>query len=203
MFNKFCFLLVSVFVLFSNAIYANGDTERLSLKDVAVEDGALCLAAAREAGVEYDVNLDLLHAISAVESGRWDNLQNRYVAWPWTVNVRGKGYYFASRQEAVDAVKDFQAKGIKSIDVGCMQINLKYHGKAFKSVDEAFDPIKNVRYSAKFLRRLYSRNGNSWKKAAKRYHSSNPVLGEAYTQRLERRFEKFKVAGFAKNSTLF
>ena len=202
MFNKFCFLLISVFVLFSNAIYANGDADMLPVKEF-VNDGALCSVAAKEAGNEYGVDFDLLQTISAVESGRWDNLQNRYVAWPWTVNVKGKGYYFASREDAVRAVKKFQAQGIESIDVGCMQINLKYHGEAFNSVDEAIDPSNNVKYSAKFLRTLYSKHGQNWKKAAKRYHSGNPEKGEAYTKRLESPFEKYKVAGLTVSSKLF
>ena len=202
MFNKFCFFLTSALVLFSNAIYANGDTEILPAKEL-ITDGALCSVAAKEAGIEYGVNFDLLQTISAVESGRWDNLQNRYVAWPWTVNVKGKGYYYASKEDAIRAVQKFQSQGIESIDVGCMQINLKYHGEAFSSLDDAIDPLKNVKYSAKFLRSLYSRHGQSWKKAAKRYHSANPEKGEAYTKRLERRFEKYKVAGFALGSNLF
>ena len=202
MFNKFCFLLVSVFVLFSNAIYANGDADMLPVKEL-ITDGALCSVAAKEAGDEYGVNFDLLQTISAVESGRWDNLQNRYIAWPWTVNVKGKGYYYASKEDAIRAVEKFQKQGIKSIDVGCMQINLKYHGDAFSSIEEAIDPSKNVKYSAKFLRSLYSRHGQSWKKAAKRYHSGNPEKGEAYTKRLENRFEKYKVAGLTVSSKLF
>ena len=202
MFNKFCFFLTSALVLFSNAIYANGDTEILPAKEL-MTDGALCSVAAKEAGIEYGVNFDLLQTISAVESGRWDNLQNRYVAWPWTVNVKGKGYYYASKEDAIRAVQKFQSQGIESIDVGCMQINLKYHGEAFSSLDDAIDPLKNVKYSAKFLRSLYSRHGQSWKKAAKRYHSANPEKGEAYTKRLERRFEKYKIAGFALGSNLF
>ena len=202
MVNKFCFFLTSALVLFSNAIYANGDTEILPAKEL-ITDGALCSVAAKEAGIEYGVNFDLLQTISAVESGRWDNLQNRYVAWPWTVNVKGKGYYYASKEDAIRAVQKFQSQGIESIDVGCMQINLKYHGEAFSSLDDAIDPLKNVKYSAKFLRSLYSRHGQSWKKAAKRYHSANPEKGEAYTKRLERRFEKYKIAGFALGSNLF
>lgn len=202
MFNKFCFLLVSVFVLFSNAIYANGDADMLPVKEL-ITDGALCSVAAKEAGDEYGVNFDLLQTISAVESGRWDNLQNRYVAWPWTVNVKGKGYYYASREDAVQAVKKFQSQGIESIDVGCMQINLKYHGEAFNSVDEAIDPANNVKYSAKFLQTLYRKHGQNWKKAARRYHSANPEKGEAYTKRLENRFQKYKIAGFAAGTNLF
>ncbi len=202
MFNKFCFLLISAFVLFSNAIYANEDTDVLPVKQ-QLHDSSVCSAAAKKAGAEYGVNFDLLQTIAVVESGRWDNLQNRYVAWPWTVNAQGKGYYFASREEAVKAVKDFQAQGIDSIDVGCMQINLRYHGKSFASIEDALDPLKNVAYSAKFLRKLYSANGRNWKKAARKYHSSNPTQGEIYTQRLEDRFQTYQVAGLTRGRDLF
>lgn len=202
MLNKLFIFVVSCLVLFSNAIYANEDADILPKRD-RMNDGALCAIAAHEAGVEYGVDFDLLQTISAVESGRWDNLQNRYVAWPWTVNVKGKGYYYASRDEALDAIKKFQKQGINSIDVGCMQINLRFHGKEFSSVEDALDPLKNVKYSAKFLRSLYSRNGNNWEKAAQKYHSGNPKKGNAYTKKLEKRFESYKIAGYAKNVELF
>ena len=202
MFNKFGFVLVSGLVLFSNAIYANEDMDILPKKE-QLTDSALCSVAAKQAGVEFGVNYDLLQTISAVESGRWDRLQNRYVAWPWTVNAEGKGYYFASKEEAIVAVKNFQKRGITSIDVGCMQINLKYHGEAFDSIEDALNPETNVRYSAKFLRNLYNKNGYDWKKAAKRYHSGNYAQGEIYSKRLEKKFNSYKLAGLTRGETLF
>lgn len=201
-FNRFFILLISVLVLLSNSIYANEDTDVLPVKQ-QLHDSSVCSAAAKTAGAEYGVSFDLLQTIAVVESGKWDSLQNRYVAWPWTVNIKGKGYYFANREEAIKAVKEAQAKGITSIDVGCMQVNLKYHGAAFSSVEDALDPDKNVEYSAKFLRTLYSSNGRNWKKAAKRYHSSNAKEGEIYTKRLENRFESYRVAGLTRNMELF
>ena len=166
-------------VLFSSSIYANEDTDVLPVKQ-QLHDSSVCSAAAQQAGTEYGVGFDLLQTIAVVESGKWDNLQNRFVAWPWTVNIKGKGHYFASKEEAVAAVKEAQAKGIKSIDVGCMQINMKYHGKAFSSIEDALDPLKNVQYSAKFLRTLYKSNGRDWKVAARRYHSRNLKEGQIY-----------------------
>ena len=202
MFNKIGFLTVGALILLSNSLYANEDTDILPIKE-QLNDSALCSVAAKKAGVEFGVNYDLLQTISAVESGRWDDSKNAYVAWPWTVNAEGKGYYFATREEAIAAVKDFQKQGITSIDVGCMQINLKYHGEAFSSLNDAIDPLQNVKYSAKFLRSLYSQNGNNWKKAAKRYHSGNFEAGEIYTKRLEKRFETYKTAGLSQGSELF
>lgn len=201
-FNKFFILLISALILFSNAIYANEDSDILPVKQ-QLHDSSVCSAAAQQAGTEYGVNFDLLQTIAVVESGKWDNLQNRFVAWPWTVNIKGKGHYFASKEEAVKAVKEAQAKGIKSIDVGCMQINMKFHGKAFSSVEDALDPLKNVQYSAKFLRSLYNSSGRDWKTAARRYHSRNPKEGKIYTARLENRFESYRVAGLTRSMELF
>ena len=202
MFNKLGFLSVGIFVMFSNAIYANVDADVLPIKE-HLKDSALCSMAARRASSEYGVNYDLLQTVSAVESGRWDDLQNRYVAWPWTVNVGGKGYYFKSKEEALAAIKGFQAQGIQSIDVGCMQVNLKYHGAEFSSVEEAIDPVHNMEYGAKFLRTLYSQHGNNWKKAAQLYHSGNPEDGAVYSKRLETRFETYRIAGLSQDVKLF
>lgn len=201
-FNKFFVLLISVLVLFSNAIYANEDSDVLPVKQ-QLHDSSVCSAAAKQAGLEYGVSFDLLQTIAAVESGKWDHLQNRYVAWPWTVNINGRGHYYSSKEEAVAAIKEAQAKKAKSIDVGCMQINLRYHGKEFSSLEDMLDPLQNVKYSAKYLRSLYSSNGRDWKKAAKRYHSGSPEAGEIYTKRLENRFAAYRVAGLTRNMELF
>ena len=202
MLNKFAILLFSVCVLVSGAIYANEDAEVLSAKERG-SDSALCLAAAKDAGADYGVSYDLLQTIAAVESGVWNEFHHAYVAWPWTVNAKGRGYYFKTKEEAIAAAKKFMAKGITSIDVGCMQINMKFHGKAFSSLEDAMDPYKNVSYSAKFLRTLYSRNGNSWEKAARDYHSGNSGEGAIYANRLTKRFEAYKVAGLSVGKELF
>lgn len=202
MFSRFGFFVVGIFVMFSNAIYANVDADILPIKE-HLKNSALCSMAAHRASVEFGVNYDLLQTVSAVESGRWDDLQNRYVAWPWTVGVGGKGYYFDSKEEALAAIKRFQAQGIKNIDVGCMQVNMKYHGAEFSSIEEMIDPVHNAEYSAKFLRTLYSQNDNNWKKAAEKYHSGNPEEGAAYSKRLEARFETYKIAGLSQDIKLF
>ncbi len=202
MLNKFAIILFSVCVLLSGAIYANEDADMPSVKE-RVSDSSLCLTAAKQAGIDYGVSFDLLQTIAAVESGVWNEFHNAYVAWPWTVNAKGRGYYFKTKEEAIAAAKKFIGSGVTSIDVGCMQVNMKFHGKAFSSLEEAMDPQNNVRYSAKFLRTLYSRNGNNWKRAAESYHSGNSAEGAVYASRLEKRFETYKVAGLSIGSTLF
>ena len=78
-----------------------------------------------------------------VESGR-ANDKGVIRPWPWTINAEGRGQFFATKLEAIAAVRALQASGVRSIDVGCMQVNLMYHPNAFASLDEAFDAPANA-----------------------------------------------------------
>lgn len=131
----------------------------------------------------YGIPARLLNSISVVESGRYDRDYKATLAWPWTVTSQGQGKYFPTKAEAIAEVRRLQSKGVKSIDVGCMQINLMYHPDAFDSLDEAFDPVNNVGYAARFLKGLYGATDN-WVTAASYYHSQTPHLAAAYRERL-------------------
>lgn len=154
-----------------------------------VDDTEVCTVAAQQFEKKYQIKKHLLSTITNVESGRWNQARQRNTAWPWTINAQGKGRFFDTKQEAIAAVKRLQAKGVKSIDVGCMQINLAYHPDAFENLEEAFNPYKNMEYGAKFLKKLYAKKGNDWNKAATAYHSSLPRKAKKYAQRLSKAYQ--------------
>ncbi|MDX2113235.1 MAG: transglycosylase SLT domain-containing protein [Alphaproteobacteria bacterium] len=147
--------------------------------DTLIEGAKLCTRQMPRYEREYGIPNHLLSAIASTESGRYHRGLKITVPWPWTINVEGKGYYFDSKQEAIAAVKRYRAKGARSIDVGCMQVNLLHHPEAFASLEQAFDPAVNVAYAASFLRNLYEEE-KSWKTAASHYHSKTPSRGTAY-----------------------
>jgi len=126
---------------------------------------------------------NLLRAVAVTESGYYIKSVGRPQAWPWTINVEGKGYHYNSKREAVRAVQGFQAKGIKSIDIGCMQVNLRYHPEAFRNLEQAFEPKYNIGYAAQFLRSKYSQARN-WKDAVGLYHNGVIALNRGYIQRV-------------------
>ncbi len=121
----------------------------------------------------------LLTAISLAESGRYNEQRSATLAWPWTVMAEGRGRYLPSRAAAIAEVKRLKARGVTNIDVGCMQINLHFHGDAFDNIDQAFDPAFNVAYAAKYLMDLRDET-NSWIRAVARYHSATPVYANSY-----------------------
>jgi hypothetical protein len=149
----------------------------------AASDGALCTAAI--AAVEHSARLPaaLLGSIGLVESGRADPQTGRVTPWPWSINVAGTNHVFETKAAAVAAVEAARAAGVRSIDVGCMQINLMHHPAAFASLDEAFDPAANVMYAAGFLGRLFAQTGG-WPQATAAYHSQTPDIGATYARRV-------------------
>ena len=152
--------------------------------DKQIEAARLCTKYFPEQERLKGIPTHLLAAIASVESGRWNEELNMSLPWPWTINVEGKGYYLSSKAEAVSRVKELLKKGVRSIDVGCMQVNLKHHPRAFATLDQAFDPQYNVAYAAKFLRSNYEET-NSWTRAAAAYHSRTAKEGKKYLARIE------------------
>jgi hypothetical protein len=168
---------------FHRIAHGNGESSAASPASASgLPEWAQCLAAAAAAGQAAGIPAHLMESIAVVESGRRD-MQGRVFPWPWSINVEGIDHVFASKAEAIAAVTQLQAQGVRSIDIGCLQVNLFYHPTAFATLDAAFDPAANARYAAAFLGRLFVRTG-SWGAATASYHSATPDLGRAYAARV-------------------
>ncbi len=125
----------------------------------------------------------MLAAIGQVESGRPDPRTGAMRPWPWTIDADGTGQFFATKAQAIAAVTALLAEGVRSIDVGCMQVNLMHHPHAFASLDNAFDPVSNANFAARFLNELHRRT-DSWPKAIAAYHSDTPQIADDYRRRV-------------------
>ena len=141
-----------------------------------------CARLAAQAGAEAGLPEGLLPAIALVESGRGTG-RGGIAPWPWTLNQGGKGMYFDTREEALAYLKQAVAEGVTNIDVGCMQLNWKWHSAGFASPEDMIDPARNTRYAARFMVELYNRLG-SWDVAAAAYHSTTPDRGQRYLQKV-------------------
>ena len=138
-----------------------------------------CRRAIAAAELSHGIPTGFLLAIARVESGRLDPQSGSVQPWPWTIDMNMKGTFFESRGDAVAFVEIAQQEGIQSIDVGCMQVNLLQHPDAFSTVDDAFDPVINANYAARFLVDLERESGD-WVTAAGLYHSRTESLAAPY-----------------------
>lgn len=177
--NSLCSVFLAAMLLLSFAARA---------EDPSLETAQECTRHLPTMERLYNIPAHWLAAIASTESGRYHQRLRLSVPWPWTINVAGKGYWFDTKQEAVNAVRRYQAQGIKSIDVGCMQVNLMYHGKNFASLEQAFEPIYNISYAAKFLKQKYNDQG-SWTKATAAYHSMSS-RGAGYYKKVYEKWQQ-------------
>jgi hypothetical protein len=145
----------------------------------AARQSALCLSAIAEAEQKYGIPHGMLGAISRVESGRPMPVTGDWQPWPWTVNDGGHSLFFDTRAEAAAVTAKLLAQGGGNVDIGCMQVNLRYHRSAFRSLQEAFDPMLNADYAARLLVLLH--HGRGWEAASGLYHSATPALGTPYS----------------------
>ncbi len=144
--------------------------------------GALCDAAARRASAETGVPLSVLSAITLTETGK--RRDGRLRPWPWTVTMEGEGRWFDGRAAARHFAETRHGLGARSFDIGCFQLNYRWHGEHFASIDAMFDPLTNARYAAGFLARLYREMGD-WSVAAGAYHSRTPRHAARYRARFD------------------
>ena len=130
----------------------------------AQASGNACEREIQAAAVRYGIPEGILYSVGLTETGRKGSLQ------PYALNVEGRASFPASRSEALRQFAAAQAQGATLIDLGCMQINHRYHGDQFGSVDAMLDPRRNVDYAARFLRQLHDRH-ETWTMAVARYHA--------------------------------
>lgn len=137
------------------------------------------LAAAERHGVPPQVML----AITRVETGQSRN--GKITPWPWAINLAGEGHFFDSRAAAeAFATAAASSSPPPQIDLGCFQINLRWHGESFASLGDMLDPEANADHAARFLADLHQRKG-SWVSAVAAYHSQDPDLASTYLSRVE------------------
>lgn len=137
----------------------------------------MCRAAAARAAKLTGVPVSVLLAISLTETGR--RMDGQMSPWPWTLNIEGKGFWLDTENAALDMAHSARAAGKRSFDVGCFQLNYRWHGEAFKSLSDMLNPDTNALYAARFLAGLYSETGN-WSQAAGHYHSRTRHFADRY-----------------------
>jgi soluble lytic murein transglycosylase-like protein len=137
----------------------------LSTSSVAAHAAAnACERQIAVAAKRYGIPEGILYAVGLTETGRKGSL------YPWALNVEGKTVFAQSQQAALKAFNEARAGGATLIDLGCMQINHRYHGDRFAGVSDMLDPARNVDYAARFLKQLKSTHV-SWSMAVARYHA--------------------------------
>jgi hypothetical protein len=112
-------------------------------------------------------------------------------AWPWTLNIAGRGYFFRTRSDAYGVIRALLAAGRCDFDVGIMQINWCYHRQRFASPWDGLAPATNIHVAESILNENFERT-HSAAQAIAYYHSANPAPGSVYLARFARHLNQIE-----------
>jgi len=122
---------------------------------------------------EHNIPKGLLLAVAKTES----NLEE------YALNISGRSRFFKDKDTALKTIRCALDEGITNIDIGAAQINYKWHGHKFSSIEDMLSPEINIKYAAKLLAKLKQQHGN-WHKAIRIYHSSKPKHHRQYSRKV-------------------
>ena len=140
----------------------------------------LCVSAIPKAAEMAGVPPRILYVLTLAETGR--KLNGTLQPWPWAINHSGRGQWFASSQEMLTFADGLILAGDVNFDIGCFQLNYRWHGQEFSSLEDMADPQKNAAYAAAYLAAKYRETG-SWQSAIGLYHSATQEFAERYVER--------------------
>ena len=158
----------------------------------------ICEQELARASKKYDVPLAILYAVGLTESGYKGSLQ------PYTLYIEGKDYISSNLADALKLFHEAHDRGVKLIDIGCMQVNWYWHKDEFKSLEDIFNPRLNVEQAARFLKELRQRHGN-WTMAVARYNAGpkNTVGQHRYVCRVMRNLVEAGVGSWTPTAKAF
>jgi hypothetical protein len=138
----------------------------------------------RRIAAEYGVPDTVLYAIALAESGVGVSEEGKRRPWPWTLNVAGRGQVFPSRVAAWEALSQSIARGERSIDIGLMQVNWRYHQEKLGDTWQALDPYHNLRVAARILRDCFEQRRDWWAGVGCYHSPGNAARAERYRRRV-------------------
>lgn len=137
-----------------------------------------------KAGHQYGLSPALLYAVALVESAR-DRGRGAVSPWPWALRGPQESYYAVSRQDALTALQRYRRQYGQAIDVGLMQINLRWHGKRVASPSQLLDPEQNLMLGAQLLAQAIRSSPQDFTLGIGRYHHwTDPSRARRYGQRV-------------------
>lgn len=136
-----------------------------------------------DAATRHGIDPLLLYAVALAESAKGAG-QGNIGPSPWALRSKGSPFYANTKQAASEKLEQLLKQG-RSIDVGYMQVNIKWNGHRVDNVYDLLDPQKNVHVGAEILAEAISSAPNDIELGIGRYHNwLNVPLARNYGSRV-------------------
>ena len=129
-------------------------------------------------GTEVGIDPLLLYSVALAESAYNPNNTDTISPHPWTLRTSVPIYLNSPEEAKARLVQEMQKTNL--IDVGLMQINLKWHAHRVPDPLTLLDPETNLRVGAQILKEALLSSPHNLVTAIGRFHSYDPKLSRRY-----------------------
>ncbi len=137
-----------------------------------------------EASINSEIDGLLLYSISLAESA-FSQGNSMVAPSRYAMRAGDKSYYPKNEAEAKKVLAEILATGAKNVDVGLMQINLRWHGHRVDSPYDLFNPKTNLSVASDILLEAMMSSPTDIKTAIGRYHNwTDATRSTAYANRV-------------------
>ncbi|WP_254786704.1 transglycosylase SLT domain-containing protein [Methylomonas sp. LWB] len=145
LFSGLCIISQPMESMAADSIQANGNSQQSLASNTKLQNTQWGQVARR-----YRIDPYILYAVALMES-RKNGEQNRVMPWPWAINNAGNSFIPNSQQEAEALLNQMLDQGKRNIDVGIMQVNLRWHGHRVAKPELLLIPSTNLEIGASVL----------------------------------------------------
>ncbi len=145
MIGGFCIISQPMESMADGAIQMSGSNQQSLVSKTALRN-TLWGQVARRHGIDPYI----LYAVALTES-RKNEGQNQIIPSPWAINNAGNAFIPSSQREAEALLNQLMDQGKRNIDVGMMQVNLRWHGHRVAKPEQLLIPSTNLEIGASVL----------------------------------------------------
>jgi hypothetical protein len=179
MIGGFCIISQPMESMADGAIQINSNNHQ-SLKSNTKLQNTLWGQVARR----HRIDPYILYAVALTESRKNDD-QNKVIPSPWAINNAGNAYIPGSQQEAKALLNQMLEQGKRNIDIGMMQVNLRWHGHRVAKPEQLLIPSTNLEIGASVLSdAIQSVPGNLARGIGRYYSWKNESAAIQYGQKV-------------------
>ena len=122
----------------------------------------------------------LLYSVALAESAFHKKGIKTVKPWQFALRTSSSAYYGKCYEDTVKELRRI-LKTTDSVDVGIMQINVRWHKHRVRKPEDLIDLQTNVSVAADILRERLAANDDDWTQALAQYHSFTPARGAWYS----------------------
>ena len=130
-------------------------------------------------GKNKSIDPYLLYAIALAESGYTNGGTQSVQPWPFTLRTQNRAFYGKNLKQTSEELMRI-LRYTNRIDVGLMQVNLRWHSHRVRSPMDLLDARTNLEVAADILAERIKANHGDLNKAIGQYHSFSAVRGSWY-----------------------